>query len=185
MKKILLTSAILALSLTGAANASTVYGEISTSTEIDYYSFSVASAGTFTFDMLAKEVNTADFFGNGIGNDNLDTEIAVISSDYSTLFGSNDDSSTSFNGSIHNFDSYLSLALTAGDYLFAVSGFSTQDSEFLTGETSGHGTGLYRFDTNANIDGVSAVPVPAAVWLMGSGLLGLMGFSRKNKKLAA
>jgi len=31
----------------------------------------------------------------------------------------------------------------------------------------------------------SAVPVPAAVWLMGSGLLGLMGFSRKNKKLAA
>jgi len=33
--------------------------------------------------------------------------------------------------------------------------------------------------------GASAVPVPAAVWLMGSGLLGLMGFSRKNKKLAA
>jgi len=31
----------------------------------------------------------------------------------------------------------------------------------------------------------SAVPVPAAVWLMGSGLLGLMGFSRKAKKLAA
>jgi len=31
----------------------------------------------------------------------------------------------------------------------------------------------------------SAVPVPAAVWLMGSGLLGLMGFNRKNKKLAA
>jgi len=32
---------------------------------------------------------------------------------------------------------------------------------------------------------VSAVPVPAAVWLMGSGLLGLMGFSRKGKKLPA
>jgi len=32
---------------------------------------------------------------------------------------------------------------------------------------------------------VSAVPVPAAVWLMGSGLLGLMGFNRKAKKLAA
>ncbi|BCG63794.1 MAG: hypothetical protein methR_P1525 [Methyloprofundus sp.] len=27
----------------------------------------------------------------------------------------------------------------------------------------------------------SAVPLPAAVWLMGSGLLGLMGYSRKNK----
>jgi len=31
----------------------------------------------------------------------------------------------------------------------------------------------------------SSVPVPAAIWFMGSGLLGLMGFSRKNKKLAA
>jgi len=28
---------------------------------------------------------------------------------------------------------------------------------------------------------ISAVPVPAAVWLMGSGLVGLVGFSRKNK----
>lgn len=27
----------------------------------------------------------------------------------------------------------------------------------------------------------SAVPVPAAVWLMGSGLVGLLGFSRKSK----
>lgn len=28
---------------------------------------------------------------------------------------------------------------------------------------------------------LSSVPAPASVWLMGSGLLGLMGFSRKNK----
>ena len=32
-----------------------------------------------------------------------------------------------------------------------------------------------------NFDTVSTVPVPAAVWLMGSGLLGVMGFARKNK----
>jgi len=32
---------------------------------------------------------------------------------------------------------------------------------------------------------VSAVPVPPAIWLMGSALLGLMGFSRKNKVQAA
>lgn len=35
--------------------------------------------------------------------------------------------------------------------------------------------------TNIN---TSPVPVPAAVWLMGSGLLGLLGFGRKSKKAA-
>jgi hypothetical protein len=28
---------------------------------------------------------------------------------------------------------------------------------------------------------VSSVPVPSAVWLFGSGILGLIGFSRKEK----
>ncbi|MCP4115249.1 MAG: VPLPA-CTERM sorting domain-containing protein [Desulfobacteraceae bacterium] len=31
-----------------------------------------------------------------------------------------------------------------------------------------------------DVGGTSAVPVPAAVWLLGSGLLGLMGIRRKN-----
>jgi len=34
-------------------------------------------------------------------------------------------------------------------------------------------------------ENISPVPVPAAIWLMGSGLLGLMGFSRRNKALPA
>jgi hypothetical protein len=32
---------------------------------------------------------------------------------------------------------------------------------------------------------VSAVPVPAAVWLFGSGLLGFISYSRRNKRLSA
>jgi len=36
---------------------------------------------------------------------------------------------------------------------------------------------------NVRLD-ISSVPVPAAVWFMGSGLLGLIGFSRKNKPQA-
>ena len=34
---------------------------------------------------------------------------------------------------------------------------------------------------NANFDFVAAVPVPAAVWLFGSGLLGLVGVARRKK----
>ena len=38
----------------------------------------------------------------------------------------------------------------------------------------------YTFRTYSET-GVSAVPVPAAIWLFGTGLLGLIGFSRRNK----
>lgn len=34
---------------------------------------------------------------------------------------------------------------------------------------------------NVGIDGATVVPVPAAVWLFGSGLLGLIGVARKKK----
>ena len=34
---------------------------------------------------------------------------------------------------------------------------------------------------NVTVDAVSAVPVPAAVWLFGSGLLGLVGVARRKK----
>ncbi len=42
-------------------------------------------------------------------------------------------------------------------------------------------TTSFTVDTlNINVTGVSAVPVPAAVWLFGSGLIGLFGFARKK-----
>ena len=33
----------------------------------------------------------------------------------------------------------------------------------------------------ANLDSVSAVPVPAAVWLFSSGLIGIIGIARRKK----
>jgi len=42
-----------------------------------------------------------------------------------------------------------------------------------------------RLTTDFAIDVSTApVPVPAAIWLMGSGLMGLFGFSRKKSKTA-
>ena len=54
---------------------------------------------------------------------------------------------------------------TPGDYFVSFYGFADVSSPEM---------GEYRIE-------ISKVPVPAAVWLMGSGLLGLIGFSRKSK----
>jgi len=45
------------------------------------------------------------------------------------------------------------------------------------------GTDSYGVGSFLVRDTLTTVPVPAAVWLMGSGLLGLMGYSRKKKSL--
>ncbi len=37
-----------------------------------------------------------------------------------------------------------------------------------------------QFFMNLEIDSVSAVPVPAAIWLFGTALVGLVGFSRRK-----
>ncbi len=56
------------------------------------------------------------------------------------------------------------------------------DSAFQTGTSStwSSGNSEYSFVLND----VSAVPVPAAVWLMGSALAGLLGFSRRKPEIA-
>jgi len=42
-------------------------------------------------------------------------------------------------------------------------------------------TGSYAWAVHAGDVGASAVPVPTAVWLFGSGLLGLIGVARRKK----
>jgi len=70
--------------------------------------------------------------------------------------------------------------------------FNTSSAALLLSES---GTGLYSFSVygqgaseagDFSLDyslqiGVSAVPIPAAVWLFGSGLLGLVGIAKRKK----
>jgi hypothetical protein len=45
-------------------------------------------------------------------------------------------------------------------------------------------SGISQFPSTGNCtSAVSAVPVPAAIWLFGSGLLGLVGYARKTNKV--
>ncbi len=54
---------------------------------------------------------------------------------------------------------------------------------FSSAETFGNVSGVAHSSSTVWFDNVSVnpVPVPAAVWLFGSGLLGLIGFSRRKK----
>jgi hypothetical protein len=103
-------------------------------------------------------------------------------------------------------DTYLQTTLAPGDYTVAVSQYDNYNvgdlsdgfiNEGLPNFTAPAGcsngqfcdiaatnrTGFWAFDI-LNVDSasvVSEVPAPAAVWLFGSGILGLIGVARRNK----
>ena len=67
-----------------------------------------------------------------------------------------------------------SLAILDGD--LAEYNLSTGDASLFFSE------GLFSADEDIDaVSAVSAVPVPAAVWLFGSGLIGMAGFARRKK----
>lgn len=83
---------------------------------------------------------------------------------------------------------------TMTDMSFFMSDFPLYDSAFYNNvrfESSGSYLGSGRINDNYNTDWsmsnrtatltVSSVPVPAAAWLFGSGLLGLIGVARRKK----
>jgi hypothetical protein len=63
-----------------------------------------------------------------------------------------------------------------------------QDWVFLSLDLNGDGTGTLSFSGCHSAGGICAappVPVPAAVWLLGSGLLGLAGLARRKRMSAS
>lgn len=71
--------------------------------------------------------------------------------------------------------------------------FAAIGSRPINGDWSGFGGGQYSFEgsiddvriydhalSGADIQNLSSVPVPAAIWLLGSGLIGLLGMRKKS-----
>ena len=88
-----------------------------------------------------------------------------------------DDESGSNTFSSNTAFNYLAIHFGKGELFFywdqAINSFSISEYEAFFGQ--GGGLSNYR----AYSDGLSEVPVPAAAWLFGSALLGLMGLRRR------
>lgn len=65
------------------------------------------------------------------------------------------------------------------DYIMPSSGNAGQGNQFFAAHVAGFNDGYG--NSSAFFGGSTPVPVPAAIWLFGSGLLGLVGLARRKK----
>lgn len=118
---------------------------------------------------------------------------------FSTSFGVDELTDFSLSGSLDTgfYGGYMYVTLTEdGTEIFTLNSYDLSidginpfayDGQFLVGSEYQLILSSYADDTNYydekwtfELNTVSAVPVPAAIWLFGSGLLTLIGFSRRK-----
>lgn len=145
-----------------SANAVTTAG----GNGLDWYSFST------------YQKNVRAYFDIDQTSAALNSFIKVFNSGGSEIAFNNNASFTPFDsGSTTNNDSFLSLVLnTPGLYYVSVGRSNPGGNQ--AGLQNGHNYTLHV--SLADHTPPSAVPVPAAVWLFGSGLAGLLGVKRKK-----
>lgn len=183
MNKIILATALVMLSLGNAQAALvnyTITGDVVLGDEFgDVNDFgltefeTVTVTGTFNDSALTSS-GGAISFGDGSGNS------MTLSIGTETLFATDDKDYAGGDNPSLSFTSYTSLTsavLSDFDFLtgldpavlnyFSSFGLSFDDGEFMFG------------DWRENVE-ITAVPVPAAVWLFASGLIGLVGVARKR-----
>jgi len=185
-----LSTAVAALVLSCGVNAATVGFNNSNSTFNLGDTFSLTVQGSdfglivgggldLSFDASILQVNTVTinqsvfefYIGDG-------TEEGVLDNSFGELLN------TSFNtffGATGNFDimniSFIAVGAGQSDLVLSESALWV-----FADELGGYYGNQVVFDPA--VVNVSAVPVPAAIWMFGSGLLGLFGFARKKIKLS-
>ena len=161
----------LSLFYVGSATASLV--ETSYSGEIHGFNTDVGSVFvTFTYDTVTPSSFTGSAYISGFG-DFAANNFTFDSKNNTYLF---------FSAPVVEGQTTSSLHLFGSFYDYSPSIFSFSSSSYAIGTSFG----APHFDVvldnlSAVTTPVSTVPVPAAVWLFGSGLIGLIGFARRKK----
>ena len=167
-------------------------------------------AGTITWDSVNNSVFENDIFsldiigtgfteivdGGGIDLAFDASVLNVLSVSFDTGVWNFVNSAGTINNTLGTVNGIATSALPSsvtGDFIFATIQFQavglngTNSSlgltEFAGNPWASGGSAITPLDfVNGNV-AISAVPVPAAVWLFGSGLLGLIGVARKKARV--
>lgn len=160
LNKIAASLAFIALSISSAAQANTVYSMGTLTTGFSVMTAANAFGTTFTDTFNFNITATSDVSASV-------ADLTQYLYTFTVLKDNNLLMSLNGGAQVGNNISTAMLNLTAGSY-----------SAIVTGNAVGIAGGLYSVAMTAK---PSAVPVPAAVWLLGSGLLGLVGIARRKE----
>ncbi len=141
-----------------------------------------ASVVVFTSNQSLADSNLNVPSASGLQS-NVGAVLATVNTLNSQLpdaAGSSADVSGTYNLSSHEFNLYndtiaILTALGSNIDLYAATGNSSKAG---TGQL--YTAGQITMTANGTLEAVSSVPLPAAVWLLGSGLLGLAGVGRRR-----
>jgi hypothetical protein len=169
----------LAFLFSGSASASTIFAP--TDGDVNFLNNNISLTPTSWVAMF----NVSDLGGT--------TNAVVLSDTYSASVALFSPSGGDFNVEVKNnvppndTDLYDTMTLSGSDNF--ILGLTTDGGENWTADTDATdlGGGFYRvqFSTGGNLleVDVQVIPVPAALWLFGSGLIGLAGIARRSKSI--
>jgi hypothetical protein len=190
-------AALMALSAGGAAQAATIVrGSIDSIPgqpgfiEVDYWDFTVNSAGKVSIDVLANGID----FGNGASG--LNSHLRLFRNDgslnVSDFITHNNNASLrrgGRDGSVSGFDSFLSRSLDIGSYTLAISDSILSNREAVAGLQRNRisGTGDYQLTftgdvTVRGVDNAEPTSVPEPASLLGLLAVGAFGAGSALKR---
>jgi hypothetical protein len=173
--KLRLLIALLA-TVTVSAHANTISTTVDVSPKtgtVQYVNFNVSTAGTFSITASRNVADVTHYLADPFIYLFKDS---VTSGNY---LQANDDAND------FTWNSLITRSLDSGSYVLAISSFNFTLNNALNGTNLwvndiNHGLVDIGINSRDGIAEVSAVPVPAAVWLLSSGLLGLFGLSKRQ-----
>lgn len=191
MKKIF--SALALLLLANGAQASLEISTpqaISAKNQVDLFTFNADSTGIVN---IYTESSAPANLALSLWSTSSATPTA---SDWSLVTSNNNTATWNFFETQNSLDAQIKPSLSAGQYLVSIYGSGITPIGNLLSDGFGGNGATGHFPYLLNVDGsnvtaasfnyqssVSSVPLPAAVWLFGAGLMGVLGISKRKGKM--